>query len=137
MPLIFFLEVFYSLKLSIIWLVKQQARCSFDESLIYAGDNIHNLLLWKIDSWSAPNFPLVHSLPKIMVCYPLSYLFERFVKGKIHTGGTHQSGNIDRVIFNLGGNGELKFNKERIELKFFTIYSEEYDNITSRNTFGL
>ena len=58
-------------------------------------------------------------------------------KGKIHTGGTHQSGNIDRVIFNLGGNGELKFNKERIELKFLTIYSEEYDNITSRNTFGL
>ena len=58
-------------------------------------------------------------------------------KGKIHTGGTHQSGNIDRVIVNLTGDGKLKFNKERIELKFLTIYSEEYDNITSRNTFGL
>ena len=42
-------------------------------------------------------------------------------KGKIHTGGTHQSGNIDRVIFNLGGGGELKRNKEKIELKFLTI----------------
>ena len=58
-------------------------------------------------------------------------------KGKIHTGGTHQSGNIDRVTVSLAGDGKLKFNKERIELKFFTIYSEEYDNITSRNTIGL
>ncbi len=57
-------------------------------------------------------------------------------EGKIQAGGTHQSGNIERVTFNLGGKGKLKFGKERIELKFLTTYSEENDKITSRNTFG-
>ncbi|MBC8283375.1 MAG: DUF481 domain-containing protein [Nitrospinae bacterium] len=57
-------------------------------------------------------------------------------KGKIQAGGTHQSGNTDRVSFNLGAQGKLKFDQERIELKFLTIYTEENDKITSRNTFG-
>ena len=57
-------------------------------------------------------------------------------KGKIQAGGTHQSGNTDRVSFNLGAQGKLKFNQERLELKFLTIYTEENDKITSRNTFG-
>jgi putative salt-induced outer membrane protein YdiY len=57
-------------------------------------------------------------------------------EGKVHAGGTHQSGNTDRITLNLGGNGMLKFGQERIELKFLTLYSEENDNITSRNTFG-
>jgi len=45
---------------------------------------------------------------------------------------------INQVTFNFfwGGKGKLKFDQERIELKFLTIYSEENDKITSRNTFG-
>ena len=44
---------------------------------------------------------------------------------------------INRVTFNLGEDkGKLKFDKERIELKFLTIYSKENDKIISRNTFG-
>ena len=41
MPLIFFLEVFYSY----FKVVKQHARLSAEESLIHAGDNIHQRLL--------------------------------------------------------------------------------------------
>ena len=67
----------------------------------------------------------------------LCLIYLRTCKGKIHAGGNHQSGNMGRVTFNLGWNGELKFNKARIELKFLTIYLEEYDNITSRNTIVL
>ena len=44
---------------------------------------------------------------------------------------------INRVTFNLREDkGKLKFDKERIELKFLTIYSKENDKIISRNTFG-
>jgi len=44
---------------------------------------------------------------------------------------------INRVTFNLGEDkGKLKFDQERIELKFLTIYSNENDKIISRNTFG-
>jgi hypothetical protein len=44
---------------------------------------------------------------------------------------------INRVTFNLGEDKvKLKFNQERIELKFLTIYSKENDKIISRNTFG-
>jgi hypothetical protein len=42
---------------------------------------------------------------------------------------------INQVTFNFFWGG-LKFDQERIELKFLTIYSEENDKITSRNTFG-
>ncbi len=57
-------------------------------------------------------------------------------EGKIHAGGSHQSGNTDRVTLNLGGEGNMKFGAERIELKFLTVYAEEDEKITSRNTFG-
>jgi putative salt-induced outer membrane protein YdiY len=57
-------------------------------------------------------------------------------KGKIHAGGSHESGNTERLTFNFGGEGELKFNTERFELKFLTVYTEENDQITSRKTFG-
>ena len=46
---------------------------------------------------------------------------------------------INRVTFNFflgGGKIKLKFDQERIELKFLTIYSEKNDKITSTNTFG-
>jgi hypothetical protein len=40
------------------------------------------------------------------------------------------------VAIRGGSKGKLKFDQERIELKFLTIYSEENDKITSINTFG-
>jgi putative salt-induced outer membrane protein YdiY len=57
-------------------------------------------------------------------------------EGNIHAGGSHESGNTDRITFNFGGEGELNFRSERIELKFLTVYTEEDNKISSRNTFG-
>jgi putative salt-induced outer membrane protein YdiY len=57
-------------------------------------------------------------------------------KGKIYLGGTQQTGNTDRLTISFGGEGKLKLDTERFEVKFRTIYTEEDDKITSRNTLG-
>ncbi len=57
-------------------------------------------------------------------------------KGKVYAGGSHQTGNTDRLTISFGGEGKLKLDTERFEVKFRTIYTEEDDKITSRNTFG-
>ncbi len=57
-------------------------------------------------------------------------------KGKFFAGGTQQTGNTDRLTITFGGEGKLKLDTEEFEIKFRTIYTEEDDKITSRNTLG-
>lgn len=56
--------------------------------------------------------------------------------GKVYLGGSQQTGNTDRLTFSFGGEGELKLDMDRFELKFLTVYTEEDGKITSRNTYG-
>lgn len=56
--------------------------------------------------------------------------------GKVFAGGTQQTGNTDRLTITFGGEGKLKLDTEEFEVKFRTIYTEEDDKITSRNTLG-
>lgn len=57
-------------------------------------------------------------------------------KGKFFAGGTQQTGNTDRLTITFGGEGKLNLDTETFEIKFRTIYTEEDDKITSRNTLG-
>jgi len=57
--------------------------------------------------------------------------------GSITVGGNLQSGNTDRTGLSVGAGAERRTAKDRFTLGFLFNYTEEEDEITARNTYGL
>lgn len=51
-------------------------------------------------------------------------------------GGSQDTGNTDRLSASFGAEAKRKFNKNQIEIRFLSNYSEEDDKVTTRNTYG-
>ncbi len=57
-------------------------------------------------------------------------------KGSIALGGSIDQGNTERTSGSLGFDAKRIFEEDRIAFKFLSIYSEEDESVSTRNTYG-